>query len=115
MLHKRRKAAQDIVTHLLAAEAAIDDAVNKTAALAACMPNARLDANLAAEIGHDALAGAMQSCQALVEARAQIVETHRRLAVASERIGVPARAFGPVPNKPPSGSAELHVVTATAA
>ena len=109
MFHKRQKAAQDIATHLLAAEAAIDEAVNRAAALAACMPTARITANLAAEVGHDALAGVMGSCHALVEARAQMVETHRRLAAASESIGIHPRAFGPSPEKPEMGK-DLQLV-----
>lgn len=99
MYHKRKNAAQAVADHLIAAEAAIDHAVNKVAALAACMPASRLAANIAAEIGHDALAGAMESCRSLVEARAAIVKTHQSLAAASETIGIPTRAFGPLPNK----------------
>lgn len=114
MYHKRKDAAQKVADHLIAAEAAIDDAVNKVAALAACMPAQRLAANIAAEVGQDALASAMETCRSLVEARGKIVETHQSLAVASEAIGIPPHAFGPVPEKPKAAHS-LQVVTAKAA
>lgn len=112
MYHKRRDAAQNVAKHLIEAEAAIDEAVIKVSALAACIPTSRLAANLAAEVGHEALAGTMGVCQSLVEARARIVETHQSLAATSEAIGLPPRAFGPLPDKQ---SAHLEVVESKAA
>lgn len=112
MYHKRRDAAQNVLNHLKDAEAAIDEAVTKVASLAACMPTSRIAANLAAEVGHEALANAMGACQSLVEARARIVETHQSLAATSVAIGLPLRAFGPLEDKE---SARLQVVESQAA
>ena len=100
MFRKRMDAARTISDHLLAAEAAIDEAVAKVATLAAVMPAQRIAANIAAEVGHDALEGAMSACQALVDARARIVVTHQALAQARDAMRLSPKAFGPLPGKP---------------
>lgn len=100
MFRKRMEAAQNIADHLIAAEAAIDDAVAKVATLAAVIPVQRIAANVAAEVGHDALAGAMATAQALIDARARIVTTHKALAEARDAMRLPVKAFGPLPGKP---------------
>lgn len=106
MFHKRMNAAQNIADHLIAAEAAIDDAVAKVATLAAVMPAQRLAANVAAEVGHDALEGALSAAQALVDARARIVVTHQALAAARDAMRLSPKSFGPLPGKPEDGEGE---------
>jgi hypothetical protein len=94
MLKERRLAAESVAEQLFAAEAAIDAAIAAVARLTATMPQARLDANLAPMIGHDALMKASQTCASLVEARAGICATHEALAIAQKQIGLGAVAFG---------------------
>jgi hypothetical protein len=93
MLKERRLAANKIAEQLFAAEAAIDAAVSAVAQLTAIMPMARQEANLAACIGQDALMGAMQTCQQLIEARGRIIATHAALRAAQTQIGLDAVNF----------------------
>lgn len=93
MLKERRFAANKIAEQLFAAEAAIDAAVAAVAQLTAVMPMARQEANLSACIGQDALMGAMQTCQQLVEARARIIATHAALREAQTQVGLGAVNF----------------------
>lgn len=88
MLKERRLAANKIAEQLFAAEAAIDAAVAAVAQLTAVMPMARQEANLAAAIGQDALMGAMQTCQQLIEARGRIIATHAALRAAQTKVGL---------------------------
>jgi hypothetical protein len=93
MLKERRLAANKVAEQLFAAEAAIDAAVAAVAQLTAVMPVATQEANLAACIGQEALMGAMQTCQQLIEARARIIATHASLRQAQTRIGLDAVNF----------------------
>ena len=54
---------------------------------------ARQEANLAAAIGQDALMGAMQTCQQLIEARGRIIATHAALRAAQTKVGLGAVNF----------------------
>ncbi len=99
MLKERRLAANKIAEQLFAAEAAIDAAVAAVAQLAAVMPMARQEANIAACIGQDALISTMQTCQQLIEARGSIIATHAALRQAQTKVGLDAVNFlGPCPD-----------------
>ncbi|WP_303782702.1 hypothetical protein [Sandarakinorhabdus limnophila] len=63
------------------------------AQLTAVMPMAAQEANLAACIGQDALMGAMETCQQLVQARSRIIATHAALRAAQTQIGLDAVNF----------------------
>jgi len=93
MLKQRRMVAEQIAGALFEAEAAIDAALSKTAALTGCMPALRSAAGASALIGQDALEHASQAIMALAEARRAIVETHKGLSVAQEQIGLGAVSF----------------------
>lgn len=93
MLKERRLAANKVAEQLFAAEAAINAAVSAVAQLAAVMPMAAQEANLAACIGQDALMGAMETCQQLVQARSRIIATHAALRAAQTQIGLDAVNF----------------------
>ncbi len=110
MLKERRLAANKIAEQLFAAEAAIDAAVAAVAQLTAVMPLARQEAHLAACIGQDALMGAMQTCQQLVEARGRIIATHAALRDAQHKVGLGQVMFNDFHCPPPS--AELEDVSA---
>lgn len=102
MLKQRRMVADQIAGALFEAEAAIDAALSKTAALTGIMPSLRKDAGLSALIGQDAVERATQAIMALAEARRAIVETHKELSVAQEQIGLGAIAYGDTDTKPPA-------------
>ncbi len=102
MLKERRLAANKVAEQLFAAEAAINAAVSAVAQLTAVMPMAAQEANLAACIGQDALMGAMETCQQLVQARSRIIATHAALRAAQTQIGLDAVNF--MGNCPPRRS-----------
>jgi hypothetical protein len=90
MLKQRRMVAEQIARALFEAEAAIDAALSKTAALTGVMPLLRKDAGASALIGQDAVERASQAIMALAEARRAIVETHKELSIAQGQIGLGA-------------------------
>lgn len=90
MLKQRRLVAEQIAGALFEAEAAIDAALCKTAALTGVMPSLRRQAGASALIGQHALEHASQAIMALADARRSIVETHKELSVAQGQIGLGA-------------------------
>jgi len=94
--------AEQIAGALFEAEAAIDAAITKTAALTGVMPALRTQAGASALIGQDAVERASQAIMALADARRAIVETHKELSIAQTQIGLGAVSFDPGSgNKPP--------------
>ena len=100
MLKQRRLVAEQIAGALFEAEAAIDAAISKTAALTGVMPSLRSQAGASALIGQDAVERASQAIMALAEARRAIVETHKELSIAQTQIGLGAVMFGDPGDKP---------------
>jgi hypothetical protein len=94
MLKQRRMVAEQIASALFEAEAAIDAALAKTAALTGVMPQLRAQAGASALIGQDAVERASQAIMSLAEARRAIVETHKELSIAQEQIGLGAVMIG---------------------
>src|SRR3954452_10984483 len=90
MLKQRRMVAEQIAGALFEAEAAIDQALAKTAALAGVMPSLRREAGASALIGQDAVERASQAIMALADARRAIVETHKERSIAKAQIGLGA-------------------------
>lgn len=90
MLKQRRMVAEQIAGALFEAEAAIDAAIAKTAALTGIMPSLRSQAGASALIGQDAVERASQAIMALADARRAIVETHKELSIAQTQIGLGA-------------------------
>lgn len=101
MLKQRRMAADDVAAGLFEAEAAIDAALNKAAALAATMPAARTGAGLSALFGQEALERLSDTIAALAQARRGIIETHKELAEVKVQIGLGAVMIGDDAQKPP--------------
>jgi hypothetical protein len=94
MLKQRRMIAEQVAAALFDAEAAIDIALGKTAALTGIMPTMRRDAGASALIGQDAVERASQAIAALADARRAIVETHKELSIVQGQIGLGAVAVG---------------------
>lgn len=100
MLKERRAAAMKVAESLFAAEDAIDLALARAAELNSTLVTARSDAQLSAIVGQDAFEVAAAAFVALAKARAEIVETHKRLSEAKIQIGLRSLAVGD-PGKPP--------------
>ncbi|WP_404478684.1 hypothetical protein [Novosphingobium sp. BL-52-GroH] len=90
----RQKIATDVAQRLFAAEAALDIAAARIAELNAALPLARLDANLAASVGQEALARSASAIVLVAQTRAEIIATHASLKEASSVIGLGEMAFG---------------------
>ena len=101
MLRQRRNAAMNLASKLFATERAVDEAICRMADLAGYMPVARVDANLSAVVGQEAISQAAETLSALVGARGQLVATHNRLAETRDQIGLQAMAMGSDDSKPP--------------
>ncbi|WP_205853710.1 hypothetical protein [Phenylobacterium deserti] len=116
MLKQRRMAAEQIASALFEAEAAIDVALAKTAALTGAMPALRKQAGASALVGQEAVERASQAIMALAEARRAIVETHRELDTAKEYVGLGAVTLVDEGSAKPTGYARsaraLRQVTA---
>jgi len=109
MLKERRKATEQVASVLFEAEAAIDAALAKAAALAGTIPLALNEAHLSTMYCQEAFERVSETIAALIQARRGIVETHKELAVVKQQIGLGAVAFGDTGDKPPP-----HVVTNSA-
>ena len=116
MLKERRKATEQVTHVLHEAEAAIDAALSKTAALAGAIPVALVEAKLSTLYCQDAVERVTDSIAALAQARRGIVEAHKELAVVKQQIGLGAVAFGDPGGKPPNptvtGRRSLQAVAA---
>ncbi len=110
MLNARRQAAQEVADKLFAAELAIDIAIQRTAELTGTMPEARKNANLAAEVGQEALERAAGTFAVLVQARREIIETHKHLFETQKSIGLGAYAMGGCMDKSQSKAEATPVV-----
>jgi hypothetical protein len=90
MLKQRRLIAEQVAGALFEAEAAIDAAISKAAALTGIMPQLRREAGASALIGQDAVEHASQAIMALTDARRSMVETHKQLSIVQTQIGLGA-------------------------
>lgn len=115
MLNQRRKAAQGIADRLMATEKAMDVAIVQMADLSSFMLTARIEANIATEVGQGALENAAATLVSLVQARGGIIATHKELAVAKDQIGLREVALGGLTPKQASETPGLRVVAQAAA
>jgi hypothetical protein len=104
MLKERITAAQRIASDLHEAEFAIDDAIVKIARLAATLPTERIETNMSAIVGQDAVAKVTQAVAAAGQVRQMIAEAHQALGETQKQVGLGARMFGAGLNKPPAAS-----------
>lgn len=114
MLKQRRMAVEQVAAVLYEAEAAIDAALNKTAALTATVPVARSNAGLSAMFCQGALERLSETIAALAQARRGIVEAHKALTVDKIQMGLGAvRLDGDGGTKPPPGVTRPNLVEVT--
>lgn len=107
MLKVRIEAAQRIAADLHQAENAIDDAIVKIAKLAATLPIARIETNMSAIVGQDAVAKVTQAVAAAGSVRQMLADAHVALGETQKQVGLGARMFGAGMNKPPAASANV--------
>lgn len=103
---------ETLAARLFAAEAAVDAAIVATAGLAAQLPIARTEAMLSAVTGQRAFDGAAGAVSSLVQARAQLVQTHKTLAALARSLKLDHLAVGPIDkpeDDPPIGDARPRV------
>ncbi len=114
MLKQRRMAAEQVAAGLFEAEAAIDAALNKTAALTAALPAVRSGAGLSALYGQDVMERLSATIAALTQARRGIIDTHKELAEVKAQIGLGAVMVGADGEKPAEAApaqASVRLVT----
>ncbi len=99
MLNNRRQAAQEVANRLIAAEFALDVALQRTAELTGYLPQARIEAQLASEVGHSALERATATLAVLLQARGELIETHKELARTKAAVGLRTFALGGLSDK----------------
>jgi hypothetical protein len=103
---------ETLAARLFAAEAAVDAAIVATAGLAAHLPAARAEALLSAVAGQRAFDGAAGAVSALVQARANLVQTHKTLAALARSLKLDDLDVGPVDkpeDDPPIGGVRPRV------
>jgi len=101
MFKNRRDAAIKVADSLFAAEDAIDAALARAAEFNSTLVQARTQAQVSALVGQDAFEVAVSTYAALARARADIVETHKRLSEAKIQIGLRTVSMGDNYPKPP--------------
>lgn len=110
MLNARLAAANEVAALLKSSELAIDEAVTQVSMLTACMPRVRVEANFAAEVGHEAIERAAASFAKLIDARREIIAAHQELSAVQGRIGLAAFAIGGLGSKDPANTTGLALV-----
>ena len=100
MPHRREIIGQSVYDRLIVAENAIDLAVAAVADLAGFLPSARIDAKLAAEVGHGAFKNSATTLHHLTSARASMIKTHKALKVTGDQVGLREVNFGGLYGKP---------------
>ena len=111
MLKERLVAAERIAAELHDAENAIDQAIVKIAKLAATLPIARIDTNMSAIVGQEAVAKVTQAVAAAGQVRQMMTEAHYALGETQKQVGLGTRMFGAGVNKPPSASRNVPLPT----
>ena len=107
MLKQRRMAVEQVAAVLYEAEAAIDAALNKTAALTATVPVARSNAGLSAMFCQGALERLSETIVSLAQARRGIVEAHKALTIDKIQMGLGAVKLDGGDYKPPPNVAPV--------
>ncbi len=94
-------------------ENAIDLALNRSANLIGELTQMRLEANVSAVVGQDAMSSAAAVVNKLTEAREAMVLTHKTLDVVKDQLGCRTVAVGTGMGKPEQGTGDGSSDTAT--
>ena len=98
---KQIKSAARIARQIRETEAAMDQTILRANALVTAMIEARIEGNLAAEVGQDALDNVVHGIKAMTEARGAIARGHRDLAKVAGDLAIEWRSDldGPLEEK----------------
>src|SRR5690349_8139629 len=106
MLNDRLAVAKDVASHLLPAEADLDNAIVHASRLTIAVVEGRRKARLPITLGQDALGHVAAATAQLVEARSQLGSAHVALRAAKDEIGLQAVAMGDLWDCPPATTGE---------
>jgi hypothetical protein len=94
MLNQRLKAARSVAEELHRFENALDETISCGAQFSSRLVIARMEANLSAVVGQEALNKVFASLSAIVAARGQLVTAHHELKTVADDIGLQTVGFG---------------------
>lgn len=91
---------QELAVRLFEAEKAIDKAIAAASDLSAYMTRGRIDHDITAVLGQDALNGVAETGRSLVKARGRLLQAHEHLERDARSIGIRWKLAGPLEDKP---------------
>jgi hypothetical protein len=94
MRKERIAAVTNVTMHLIEAERAMDEALEKVALLTAAMSSSRRAANLSAVTGHAAFTRITTATQFVGQARSELALSHIELNAAKSEIGLREMNYG---------------------
>lgn len=94
MRKERIEAVTNVATHLIEAEHALDEALEKVALLTAAMSVSRRSANLSAVTGQEAFTHVTTATQLVGQARHELARGHIHLEATKTDIGLREMGFG---------------------
>ncbi|WP_199555452.1 hypothetical protein [Sandaracinobacteroides hominis] len=112
MSDNKMRTARQMANKLFATEQAIDEAFRNAAELAAFMPVARLETNVSAAVGQEAIEQVVATMSMLSRARRRAISVHGSLAETQEKIGLRPHNFGGFVDKPSHAAIVKAVETA---
>lgn len=92
--------APKVAGKLRATEIAVDTSISHLAGLTAMLVDARMDAQLAAAFGQDALTSLGEALNTMIKGRASIVDAHNRLADTGKQLRLDPTSYGGLEQKP---------------
>lgn len=101
MRNKTITAGRKVASAIRPSEDSIDGSILKGAALLTSLVEGRLEAGVAASVGHDAVMSAAKGLSALAEARNYVVACHMQITTVRDDLGFPEQAFGCTIGKAP--------------
>lgn len=111
----RIQTIQSVIDQLNAAEFGVDNAFTEVATFNALLPQARQQANVAAEVGQDALEFAGEALQHVLRARAAMVAAHKALTGVKTDMGFDTVNFGGLGGKPSKARLQSSIRSVEAA
>jgi hypothetical protein len=94
MPRTRERVAQELATKLNTVEQQVDEVIASTSDFLAIMPTARIEAQVASSVGHDAITAALDALANLVSARNRLISVHHSLANVRDELGLRETASG---------------------
>lgn len=96
----RNRFGRELAVKLFEAEKAMDRAIAASSELSAFMTRGRIDHDITAMLGQEALNGVADTGRGLVKARGRLLQAHESLERDARAIGIQWRMAGPLEDKP---------------